>query len=515
MTLATFPNSTPPAQSREEEEEQLGELMTRLRDRPADFQRIVLGRDLWSKQVEVCDAVARSPITVVPAGRAVGKSFLLAGIVLWWLYTRRNSLVITTGPDHRQVVSVLWKEIRRAIRSSRVLLRFDMLSQGYGSPQRLVVEEGTEWGALGFAAASPEGFSGQHAPDILVIVDEASGVKPEIWGSIDGLVATRVLITGNPLRYDCHFRELHDLAVKGSASITTVPISSLDHPDATKERSEVGAVCAAYLRQMREIHGENSPWWLSNILGRFPGAESVHFLPAVWLDACTNPKTPYEGLWLDYPSGQPCIGVDVGGGVGADRSAVVVRNGKRILEVFACEWHGVLDDARERLEPVVLALAGKWSVLSSRIAYDQSGLGRNFGSYLAAHARRTRQAWLEARIDQPPARDEDGPQLCESALGYFGAGSGGKLFVNRRTKNAFRLKERLDPHRDGYVPLYAGGLPEWSAMREELAELRTPVMEIEEGQVKQKLEKKEDLAARLHRSPDVLDALLMTFTFAD
>ena len=26
------------------------------------------------------------------------------------------SLVITTGPDHRQVVSVLWKEIRRALR---------------------------------------------------------------------------------------------------------------------------------------------------------------------------------------------------------------------------------------------------------------------------------------------------------------------------------------------------------------------------------------------------------------
>ena len=52
----------------------------------------------------------------MPAGRAVGKSFLLAGTVLWWLYTRPNSLVITTGPDHRQVVSVLWKEIRRALR---------------------------------------------------------------------------------------------------------------------------------------------------------------------------------------------------------------------------------------------------------------------------------------------------------------------------------------------------------------------------------------------------------------
>jgi hypothetical protein len=33
-------------------------------------------------------------MTVVPAGRAVGKSFLLAGLVLWWVDTRPKSLVI-------------------------------------------------------------------------------------------------------------------------------------------------------------------------------------------------------------------------------------------------------------------------------------------------------------------------------------------------------------------------------------------------------------------------------------
>jgi hypothetical protein len=112
-------------------------VLERFRDDPAGFNKYILGRDLWSRQVEVCRSVAESPITVVPAGRAVGKSYLLAGIVLWYLYTRPGSLVITTGPDHRQVVSVLWKEIRRAIRSARAPLGFDHLTEGYGSPQRL------------------------------------------------------------------------------------------------------------------------------------------------------------------------------------------------------------------------------------------------------------------------------------------------------------------------------------------------------------------------------------------
>ena len=100
-------------------------------------------------------------------------------------------------------------------------------------------------------------------------------------------------------------------------------------------------------------------------------------------------------------------------------------------------------------------------------------------------------------------------------MGYFGAGKGGKLYVNRRTANAFALKRRLDPHRENHVPFYCGGIPGWPGLRQELAELRSPTMEIEEGQVKQVLEDKEALAARLHRSPDLLDALLMTFTYAD
>jgi hypothetical protein len=58
-----------------------------------------------------------------------------------------------------------------------------------------------------------------------------------------------------------------------------------------------------------------------------------------------------------------------------------------------------------------------------------------------------------------------------------------------------------------------GGLAEWPQLRKEMAELRNPAMELEQGQVKQVLEEKGALAARLKRSPDLLDALLMRFTF--
>ncbi len=489
-------------------------VLERLRDRPAAFQRLILGRELWAKQIDVCNAVARSPITVVPAGRAVGKSFLLAGLVLWWLYTRRHSRVITTGPDHRQVVSVLWGELRKALRESRVPLGHDLLTEGYGSPQRLCVRHGTRWEALGFAAQHPEGFSGQHAPEQLVIVDEASGIRSEIWDAIHGLCAARLVVAGNPIRFDCHFRELHELA-PGSRTIDSIPISSLEHPDAQLEQSQIGAVSRMFLEQQREIHGEESPWWRSNILGLFPAEESVRFIPTAWLDACTRDVSG-DDLWRDAPAGSAWMGVDVAGGVGADRSVVVVRNRKQVLEVFASEWHGVLDDARHRLEPVVASMARRWQVPGDHIIYDKAGVGRSFGSYLERWTRREQREWLEAHADQPPDyRQRLQPSVIEGAVGYFGAGKGGKLYLNRRTACAFALKRRLDPHREGHVPLCCAGLPEWPRLREELAALHGPTMEMEEGEVKQVLEDKATLMQRLKRSPDLLDALLMTFAFSE
>jgi hypothetical protein len=367
----------------------------------------------------------------------------------------------------------------------RVKLGYDHLSEGYSSPQRLTLWQRTDWGALGFAAYSEEGFSGQNAGDLPVIVDEASGITDPIWSAIHGLVATRIVVVGNPIRYDCHFREPHELAAT-SGSITSIPISSLECPDAEKEHSPVGMASQSFLRQMREIHGEDSPWWRSNILGLFSGQESVRFLPLNWLDACANEKVLKDDVWLEHPAGVNRVAVDVAGGVGADKSVIVVRNDKRLLEVFASEWHGVLDDARERLEQEVVRVCRKWDVAPNHVICDKGGLGRDFGSYLARYG-------------------------VDGAVGYFGAGRG-KLYVNRRTANAFAIKRRLDPNK-GYIPFYCGGIPEWPALRQELAELRSPTMEMEEGQVGQILEEKAKLADRLHRSQDHLDAFLMTFTY--
>ena len=213
-------------------------LLDACRDDPARFHEEVLGRRLWSKQVAVCKEIARSPVTVVPAGRAVGKSFLLAGTVLWWLYTRPDE----PGDHHRaRPPPGGLGALEGDPPGASAPVRAGTTGSAPGStsawtisprvtphPSASTVKMGTDWGALGFAAQYEEGFSGQHAGELLVIVDEASGVTPPIWSAIHGLAASRLVVVGNPIRYDCHFRELHDLAVKGSTTIRSVGISSLE-----------------------------------------------------------------------------------------------------------------------------------------------------------------------------------------------------------------------------------------------------------------------------------------------
>ena len=66
--------------------EQIAEALELCEHDPDAFNEYILGRpSYWSRQVEICDAIAKYETTVVESGNSIGKSFLAAGIVLWWL----------------------------------------------------------------------------------------------------------------------------------------------------------------------------------------------------------------------------------------------------------------------------------------------------------------------------------------------------------------------------------------------------------------------------------------------
>src|SRR3954471_16368231 len=90
-------------------------MLEKCENNPVLFKHALLNRPAyWSRQCEAAHAVARYHDTVIYSGNAVGKGYLVAGLILWWLWTRPDSLVIVTGPSQAVLGSVTWKEVQRA-----------------------------------------------------------------------------------------------------------------------------------------------------------------------------------------------------------------------------------------------------------------------------------------------------------------------------------------------------------------------------------------------------------------
>jgi hypothetical protein len=125
----------------------------------------------------------------------VGKSRLAALLILWWLFTRRGSLVLVTAPSANLIGSVVFKELRKAKNGTIFPLGGNMTQSWKASPQ--CYDLGPGWGCLGISVDSAVNAHGQHNAQLPVIVDESSGVERAIWESVTSWNYPKMVLFGN------------------------------------------------------------------------------------------------------------------------------------------------------------------------------------------------------------------------------------------------------------------------------------------------------------------------------
>src|SRR5208337_1486606 len=186
---------------------ELADMLETVRNDPAAFNDAFLGRPrYWKAQMDLCRSVVEYRTTVAYSGNMVGKDFWIAGITLWWLLTRPDSLCIITGPSQTVLGSVTFKEIRRCLEGAVLPFGGRCTSAIKASPAKVEVMPG--WHALGFSTTSVERSSGQHAKHLLAVVEEASGVEDFVYDAIDSSGYERLVCIGNPLRSQGRFVDL-------------------------------------------------------------------------------------------------------------------------------------------------------------------------------------------------------------------------------------------------------------------------------------------------------------------
>ncbi len=452
-------------------EESLGGSEAKYRSDPARFAREVLGTEWWSSQRKIANAVARNRRTVVKSANGVGKTFLAADLALWYLYTHRPSVVITTAPTWRQVRNLLWEEIRRRVAGSRKRLGGKLLTT------RLTLAEG--WFAIGMATDDAVRFQGFHCENLLIILDEASGIDDRIWDAVEGVAVgkdNRVLAIGNPLEANGRFYKLF----RARSGWSKHTISAFDHPNVVSGQSKIpGAVTRESVAERiaewcepaesaatPEAFEFDGVWHVPNeifkarVLGQFPSASDTSLIPLKWVEDAV-------ARTLDAV-GPIHAAVDVAR-FGRDSTVIGVRQGPVLLEMI--ELNGF--DTMEVTGRLVQACY-RWS--PDRVAVDSIGIGSGVVDRLIE---------LGIRGVEPvnvalPAHDPE-------------------RFANRRAEVYWGLRERL---RTGDISLQPS-----ETLAEQLSSLCYGV----DSRGRIRIESKDSMRRRGIASPDHADMLAMLF----
>lgn len=427
------------------------DLLLQLHDDPVLFVQSVLNAEPQKWQREALENVRDNARVSCRSGHGVGKSALLSWVVLWYLITR-PCRVICTANSANQLNQVLWAEIKKWA---------GMMPKGLRNELEITSDKITLKGIDSSAHARvssrdrPEALQGFHHERILFIVDEASGIDDIVFEVAQGALSTagsKILMVGNPTRNSGYF---YDSFHKSAHRWKNMRISCEDADYVSQE----------FIDDMAEQYGPESAIFAIRVLGDFPENSDSSLIPRHLIEAAISRN-------IEPMNVSPVWGLDVAA-YGSDRCALAKRQGNVLLEPVK-HWQG-----KDLMETVGIVL-NEWEATPymdrpSEIAVDVIGIGAGVCSRLQ-------------ELDLP-AR---GINVAESPA------LGGR-YQRLRDELWFRCREWFE-QRDCKMP-------EHEELVNELAGVQFKIL----SNGKFKAESKDEMKKRGQRSPDLSDALVLTF----
>ena len=349
--------------------------------------------NLAPKQREILHTTSYYDLVTIRSSTASGKSFSTGRIAgFWWLVTRRNSKLVMTAPTSRQAINILWSEFKQCFYDFKRRYPDFAAEQWRQEPRNVTYyegvwnlsKEGEQWQALCFSTKdySPESLQGFHSKFMMVIVDEASGVKENIYSALDriltGSQVSKYILVGNPTRtsgffYDSHradntvFRKIHISAfdspnvildfleqksyyrfknIKKRLNLKEQRYSMLDivlgyEVKVPSVKQISGLITIKDVIKYVHLYGMDSDKFGIEILGEFPKSSGDYLMTREQIETLIDGSFPKE-ISLDCQFGiDPATGSSKDGG---SATTFAYRNGKSLLAVYKTNVSG--DDAQ-------------------------------------------------------------------------------------------------------------------------------------------------------------------------
>lgn len=441
----------------------------------ADVAERLFGVDIWDTPRAILNAVFRPRSRVaVKACHASSKSHTAALAILLSLYEGGD--VLTTAPTWEQVRTVLFGEVHRLLQGSVIPLS----DWGSINQTEIVMPDGSH--ALGLSTNEGVRFQGWHArPDsfLLLIADEAPGVRPDIFEAWEGISAggdVRWLLIGNPIVSSGPFYDVFAGDADGWQRFTinafdTPNLRGVSLPDLLAMPDAAVAVSARpylvtrdWVRARYREWGTDHPLWESRVLGQFPLQSDDSLLSLAWLEAAAARPVAYD------PHLPVQAGIDVAG-PGDDETVLCVRQGDQILQLDA--W------SQSDTRGLVVAALAPWKARGlDAVGVDVAGIGHYFASALED-------------ADLPVVRINVGESPTDDAAK--------ERYLNLRAQLFWTLREWVS---EGMF----AGLVDQTALAQ-LAGLRYS----HDARGRIVIEKKDDARKRGVKSPDRAEAIALAF----
>jgi len=421
------------------------------------------GPDEW--QTKILKAISEGVITptqaiqiAVASGHGIGKSALVAWIILWAISTFEDTKGVVTANTDTQLRTKTWPELAKW---HRMFIGKDLFTLTATAIYSSQPEHEKTWrfDIIPWSEHNTEAFAGMHnkGKRAVVIFDEASAISDKIWEVTEGALTdsdTEILWVafGNPTRntgrfFDCFNKYRHRW--------TQMQIDSRTSKLTNKEQ----------IKKWVEDHGEDSDFVRVRVRGVFPSSSDHQFISSSIVEMARGKHLRPE----QYNFAPKVIALD-NAWTGGDEIVIMLRQGL-IAKVLA-SYKKNDDD---------FYIAGQLAYFEDQEKADGVLIDLGYGTGVYSAGKQMKRNWI---------------------LVPFGGGSPDPGFINLRGHMWNQMKKWL---REG------GAIPNHPTLCSDLIGPEAYVMATGPHAGKIYLESKEDMKKRGVASPNYADALALTF----
>ena len=314
-----------------------------------------LGEQLRQGKVNATEAIQLA----VASGHGIGKSALVAWLILWALSTFEDTKGVVTANTENQLKTKTWAELAKWYRLCICRHWFRYTATAIYSVD---AEHEKIWriDMIPWSERNTEAFAGLHnkGKRIMIVYDEASAIPEVIWEVTEGALTdedTQIIwcAFGNPTRntgrfYGCFGRFRHRWLTRQI------------------DGRAVAMTNKAQLAKWAEDYGEDSDFFRVRVRGGFPRGSDMQVIPSDWVALAQKRAEFYSR------DDALILGVDVARG-GSDNNVIFARRGSDARSIKPLIIPG--SETRDSMRLVAKIVTYVADVKPDAVILDSTGLG--------------------------------------------------------------------------------------------------------------------------------------------